>query len=37
MSDKKDRTLKYNLDHTLFSWSKQKGIKPLNIKRAKGI
>lgn len=26
-----------NLDHTLFSWSKQRGIAPLAIKRAKGV
>jgi len=37
MLDKKDTILKNNLDHTLFSWSKQKGIKPLSIDRAKGI
>lgn len=26
-----------NLDHTLFSWSKQRGIDPLAVKRAKGV
>jgi taurine--2-oxoglutarate transaminase len=26
-----------NLDHTLFSWSKQKGIVPIAIKYAKGV
>ena len=26
-----------NLDHTLFSWSKQRGIAPLAVKRAKGV
>lgn len=26
-----------NLDHTLFSWSKQKGIAPLAIKHAEGV
>lgn len=26
-----------NLDYTLFSWSKQKGIVPLAIKRAEGV
>ncbi len=26
-----------NLDHTLFSWSKQKGIDPIAVKRAKGV
>ena len=35
--DEKDIILKNNLDHTVFSWSKQKGINPLNIDRAKGV
>ena len=26
-----------NLDHTLFSWSKQKGIAPIAVKYAKGV
>jgi taurine--2-oxoglutarate transaminase len=26
-----------NLDHTLFSWSKQKGIDPIAVKRAEGV
>jgi taurine--2-oxoglutarate transaminase len=26
-----------NLDHTLFSWSKQKGIAPIAVKRAEGV
>ncbi|HEY8783683.1 MAG TPA: aminotransferase class III-fold pyridoxal phosphate-dependent enzyme [Mucilaginibacter sp.] len=26
-----------NLDHTLFSWSKQKGIDPIAVKSAKGV
>lgn len=34
---KKDEILKNNLDYTLFSWSKQKGISPLAIKRAEGV
>ena len=29
--------LKDNLEHTIFSWSKQSGLTPLNIERAKGI
>jgi len=37
MGGKKDTILKNNLDHTLFSWSKQKGIKPLNVEKAKGV
>ncbi len=26
-----------NLDYTLFSWSKQKGIAPIAVKYAKGV
>ena len=33
----KDEILKDNLDHTLFSWSKQKGINPISVERAEGI
>jgi len=29
--------IKDNLDYTLFSWSKQKGIDPIAVKRAEGI
>lgn len=29
--------LKNNLDHTIFSWSKQSGLNPINIERAKGV
>lgn len=29
--------LKNNLDYTLFSWSKQGGLNPLNIEKAKGV
>jgi len=29
--------LNNNLEHTLFSWSKQAGLDPLNIKRSKGV
>ena len=32
-----DEILKNNHDYTLFSWSKQKGISPLAIKRAEGV
>ncbi len=28
--------IKNSLDYTLFSWSKQRGLNPLNIERAKG-
>ena len=33
----KNEILNNNLNYTLTSWSKQKGLKPLNIKNAKGI
>ena len=36
-STTKDEILNNNLTYTLTSWSKQKGLKPLNIKNAKGI
>ena len=29
--------LQNNLDHTFFSWSKQGGLNPINIKSAKGV
>lgn len=29
--------IKDNLDYTLFSWSKQGGLNPINIDRAKGV
>lgn len=29
--------LQNNFDHTLFSWSKQKGISPIAVKNAKGV
>ena len=34
---KKDEILNNNLDYTLFSWSKQKGISPLAIQRGEGV
>lgn len=33
----KDEILKNNMEYTLFSWSKQRGIDPLMIERAEGI
>jgi len=33
----KNEIMKNNLSYTLTSWSKQTGLKPLNIKSAKGI
>ena len=29
--------LQDNMDHTIFSWSKQKGHKPLAIERGEGV
>lgn len=29
--------IKNNLDHTLFSWSKQSGLNPIHIEHAKGV
>ena len=29
--------VKNNLDYTLFSWSKQGGLNPLNVEKAKGV
>src|SRR5205809_6622877 len=29
--------IKDNLDYTLFSWSKQKGLNPIAVKYAKGV
>ena len=32
-----DEVIQDNLDYTLFSWSKQKGINPIAVKYAKGV
>ena len=32
-----DAIVKDNLDYTLFSWSKQAGLNPINIRRAEGV
>src|SRR5436190_12549605 len=32
-----EEILEENLAYTIFSWSKQSGLKPLNIERAKGV
>lgn len=32
-----EEIIKDNLDYTLFSWSKQKGLKPLAIEKAEGV
>ena len=36
MSDKEE-ILKNNLDHTIFSWTKQGGLNPMNIERGEGV
>ena len=36
-SEEKEEILHDNLEHTLFSWSKQKGISPINVERAQGV
>jgi taurine--2-oxoglutarate transaminase len=33
----KEEILKNNLEHTIFSWSKQSGLNPINIDHAKGV
>ncbi len=35
--EEKDEILKNNMDYTLFSWSKQKGINPISVERAENI
>jgi taurine--2-oxoglutarate transaminase len=32
-----EEILKDNLEHTIFSWSKQSGLSPLNIEKGKGV
>lgn len=34
---KKEQILQDSLNHTIFSWSKQKGLNPFNIESAKGV
>ncbi|MFI5150187.1 MAG: aminotransferase class III-fold pyridoxal phosphate-dependent enzyme [Bacteroidia bacterium] len=34
---KAEEILKDNLEHTIFSWSKQSGLSPLNIEKGKGV
>lgn len=36
-STKSDSILQDNLDYSIFSWSKQKGLKPINAHSAKGV
>ncbi len=33
----KEQILQNNLSHTLFSWSKQSGLNPISIEKAKGV
>jgi taurine--2-oxoglutarate transaminase len=33
----KEEILKNNVEHTIFSWSKQSGLNPINIDHAKGV
>ncbi|GAA4380899.1 aminotransferase class III-fold pyridoxal phosphate-dependent enzyme [Hymenobacter koreensis] len=33
----KEQILRDNLDHTLFSWSKQAGLNPISAERAEGV
>jgi len=37
LSSEREEVLKNNLDYTLFSWSKQKGIDPICVERAEGV
>ncbi len=27
----------FNLDHTIFAWSNQKGLDPIHVKKANGV
>ncbi|MEI7664222.1 MAG: aspartate aminotransferase family protein, partial [Bacteroidota bacterium] len=33
----KELIVKNNFDYTLFSWSKQAGLNPINVHHAKGV
>jgi taurine---2-oxoglutarate transaminase len=35
--DEREEILQNNMDHTLFSWSKQKGLNPIVVERAEGV
>ncbi len=37
MTTEKEQTIQDSLDYTLFSWSKQGGLNPINIERAEGV
>ncbi len=36
-TSEKEEILNNNLKHTLFSWSKQGGLNPINVERAEGV
>ena len=36
-SSESNEIIQNNLDHTLFSWSKQKGLNPIAVEHAKGV
>lgn len=37
LASEREEVLKNNLEYTLFSWSKQKGIDPICVQRAVGV
>jgi len=37
LAAEREEVLRNNLDYTLFSWSKQKGIDPICVQRAEGV
>ena len=37
LSSQREEILKNNMDYTLFSWSKQKGLDPICVERAEGV
>ncbi|MBI2258118.1 MAG: aminotransferase class III-fold pyridoxal phosphate-dependent enzyme [Flavobacteriia bacterium] len=37
MTSEKERTIQDSLDYTIFSWSKQGGLSPINIEKAEGV
>lgn len=37
LASEREEVLQNNLDYTLFSWSKQKGIDPICVQRARGV
>lgn len=37
MSTTNEEIIKNNLEYTLFSWSKQAGLNPINVERAEGV